>query len=95
MPKLDKEISFANYILNTDTKNMPRRILGLTISNEHIQEIWHPLIKRLGLEYKYICSKKRGEYTLWDRELAEKSDSDINENSYLIGLKKVKSFSNK
>lgn len=84
LPKLDKEISFANYILNTDTKNMPRRILGLTISNEHIQEIWHPLIKRLGLEYKYICSKKRGEYTLWDRELAEKSDSDINENSYLV-----------
>ena len=83
MPKKGKKDLPINYV---DTSNnihkKPKRILGLTISNEHIQELWHPLIKRLGLDYKYICTKQLGDYTLWDKDLAEKSKIDIDENSF-------------
>lgn len=42
------------------------RILGLAISNEHIEELWHPIINKIGWDYKYICSRPKGYFRLYE-----------------------------
>lgn len=80
-----KDMKFKNQFVtfNEKVKSKTKRILGLTISNEHIQELWHPLVKRLGFEYRYICTKAPNQFTLWDKSLAEESFKSINKDEYI------------
>lgn len=42
-----------------------RRVLGFTISNEHIEEMWVPVVRKLGLEARYICRRPLGFHTVF------------------------------
>lgn len=42
-----------------------KRILGFTISNEHIEEMWVPVVKKLGLEARYVCRRPLGFHTVF------------------------------
>ena len=42
-----------------------KKILGISISNEHIEELWHPIIKKLGVQYRYICKRPLGFHSIF------------------------------
>lgn len=48
----------------TETAICPK-IVGVAISNEHIEELWHPIITKMGWEYEYICPRNTGYFTLY------------------------------
>lgn len=37
-----------------------KKILGFTISNEHIEEMWAPVAHYLGVDYRFICRRPLG-----------------------------------
>jgi glycosyltransferase involved in cell wall biosynthesis len=43
-----------------------KRVLGFTISNEHIEEMWVPVVKKLGLEARYVCRRPLGFHTVFN-----------------------------
>lgn len=61
--------------LNTISKP---RIMGIAISNEHIEELWNPVIKKNGWDYLYVCMKERGNFTLWKHQ----PDNALDGNKY-------------
>lgn len=70
-----------NDRVNEDMKI--KKILGITISSEHVQEIWHPLINKIGVDYKYVCTKPLNSYLLWDEQLSEKTTNSIDTEKYI------------
>jgi len=46
-----------------DDKPFGKRVLGFTISNEHIEEMWAPVVDVLGLDYRYICRRPIGTHS--------------------------------
>jgi len=42
-----------------------RRALGFSISNEHIEEMWEPVLKRLGIDRRYVSLRDRGHRRLF------------------------------
>lgn len=42
------------------------RVFGFSISNEHIEEIWHPVVSKLGWKARYVCSRPKGYFNLYD-----------------------------
>ncbi|PLS01499.1 glycosyltransferase [Neobacillus cucumis] len=42
-----------------------KRVLGFTISNEHIEEMWVPVVQKLGLEARYVCRRPLGFHTVF------------------------------
>ncbi len=43
------------------------RIFGFTISNEHIEEMWAPVLHYLGADYKFVCRRPLGFHKKFDR----------------------------
>lgn len=56
-------------------KSRPR-IFGFSISNEHIEELWHPIVTRLGWEARYMCSRPKGHFSLFELEQPRVQDDD-------------------
>lgn len=50
------------------------RVFGVSISNEHIEEMWHPIVSALGWKARYVCSRPKGYFKLFDLPRDEVSD---------------------
>jgi hypothetical protein len=56
-----------------------KRILGFTISNEHIEEMWMPVVNFLGMDYRFVCKRPLGFHSKF-------------ENKYPVDLNKFTQF---
>lgn len=56
--------SNSKYQINMDIGDeinpFGKRVLGFTISNEHIEEMWVPVVRKLGLKAKFVCRRPLG-----------------------------------
>lgn len=77
-----KQRQVARELLYSSEVSFVPRILGLSISNEHIEELWHPVIHKMGWEYKYICSRPQGYFKLYEDEELLNIDKD----KYIIDI---------
>lgn len=50
------------------------RVFGVSISNEHIEEMWHPIVSALSWKARYVCSRPKGYFKLFDLPREEVSD---------------------
>ncbi|WP_153012335.1 capsular polysaccharide export protein, LipB/KpsS family [Type-E symbiont of Plautia stali] len=53
--------SVESYI----TPSSKLRVFGVAFSNEHIEELWAPVIDRLGYEYRYVSRRELGHHTVF------------------------------
>ncbi|MFS7194303.1 glycosyltransferase [Rahnella inusitata] len=44
------------------------RVFGIAYSNEHIEELWGPVISYLGYEYRYVSRQPLGHHTVFKHE---------------------------
>ncbi|MGL4600194.1 MAG: glycosyltransferase [Plesiomonas sp.] len=44
------------------------RIFGIAFSNEHIEELWAPVIDHLEYEYRYVCRRPLGYHSVFKHE---------------------------
>lgn len=57
---------YSNETVAVYTKPIKKlRVFGIAFSNEHIEEIWAPVIDKLGYEYRYVCRQKLGYHTVF------------------------------
>lgn len=61
----DKAYNYEDEYFNINTafklENIKgRRVLGISISNEHIEEMWMPIVQRLGCDYRFISRRPLG-----------------------------------
>lgn len=64
----------SNYepLLNVAAEEI--RVFGLSISNEHIEEMWHPIVSKAGWKGHYVCSRPKGYFNLYDLPREEVPD---------------------
>jgi glycosyltransferase involved in cell wall biosynthesis len=53
-----------NDIANDNT-NKKIRVFGIAYSNEHVEELWAPIIDKLGYEYRYASRRPLGYHTVF------------------------------
>jgi glycosyltransferase involved in cell wall biosynthesis len=57
----ESSLQKKHNIVELNEKNpFGKRVLGFTISNEHIEEMWVPVVRKLGLKAKYVCRRPLG-----------------------------------
>lgn len=86
-----KQTYAERYVMDNNNKNFyfnkkkyVKKIIGITISNEHIQELWHPLFNKLNFDYRYFSIRPLNEYILWDKDLSINSERLINKEKCFI-----------
>ena len=52
-----------NNLLSVTSEKI--RIFGVAYSNEHIEELWAPVIEHLGYEYRYVCRRPLGFHSVF------------------------------
>ncbi|HGS5204199.1 TPA: glycosyltransferase [Vibrio cholerae] len=58
---------------------LPKRVFGIAFSNEHVEELWAPVIDKLGIEYRYVCRRNLGVHSVFKKE-----PYPINERYYCV-----------
>lgn len=48
--------------------NNKLRVFGVAFSNEHIEELWAPIISYLGYDYRYACRRPLGHHSVFKHE---------------------------
>lgn len=66
----------SNYEALRSVADESVRVFGISISNEHIEEMWHPVVSALGWKARYVCSRPKGYFKLFDLPRKEVSDDN-------------------
>ncbi|WP_079478049.1 capsular polysaccharide export protein, LipB/KpsS family [Halobacillus salinus] len=75
-------------VSNTETNPFGERVLGFTISNEHIEEMWAPVVKQLGLEARYVCRRPLGFHSVFDNKFQVK-DEEFSQYDWIKNTKRL------
>jgi glycosyltransferase involved in cell wall biosynthesis len=64
-------------IRKNESKLFGERVFGFSISNEHIEELWMPIIEKLGLDYRFVSRRPLGYHSVFNNpfEVDEKKYS--------------------
>lgn len=62
------DISRGSFFHEEKNNRLGKKILGVTISNEHIEELWGPVVDKLQLDYFYICRRPLGFRSVFGRK---------------------------
>ncbi|KAE9637913.1 glycosyltransferase [Aeromonas veronii] len=52
-----------NFLFDSSSEKI--RVFGVAYSNEHIEELWAPVIEYLGYEYRYVCRRPLGYHSVF------------------------------
>ncbi|MDC5812475.1 glycosyltransferase [Vibrio europaeus] len=44
-----------------------QRVMGIAFSNEHVEELWSPIINALGVEYRYVSRRPIGSHYVFNK----------------------------
>jgi glycosyltransferase involved in cell wall biosynthesis len=53
------------------------RIFGFSISNEHIEEMWAPVLNKIGVDYRFVCPRPLGFHYKFNNPYPVQRDSFI------------------
>ena len=60
LPKIEY-MGYGNTLAhNYSLEDFGTRILGFSISNEHVEEMWAPILNKFGVDYRFVCKRPLG-----------------------------------
>lgn len=79
-----KSINTSHYNTSNKFNYIPinllnqKRVIGISISNEHIEELWGPVVNRFGIDYLFICTRPLGFHSVFPEAKVK-----IDDNKYI------------
>ncbi|MGD8111449.1 glycosyltransferase [Vibrio sp. TRT 17S01] len=55
-------------VVQLDERYKPKRVMGIAYSNEHVEELWAPIVDALGCEYRYVSRRPVGFHSVFKKQ---------------------------